>query len=294
MTEASRLLRWYRKHGRDLPWRNTQDPYRILVSEIMLQQTQVDRVKTFYKSWLKTFPNWNSLAKATNADVIRAWAGLGYNRRALALRDMARHVTNNGVPQTIESWEAIKGIGPYTARAVSAFAQHRRTMPIDTNVRRILGRLLLNKPFATAKDDKRIQKNAETFLPRRGHFWDVPQAIFDLSATICKKDPDCARCPLKKNCPVAERFVEGHIQIPKRATTLSHERRHRDKKYPDRIYRGRILKLVREQGSITSKICGPLITDDFQTELDQPWIDDMIERLIADRLLKKKGIYFIL
>ena len=123
----------------------------------MLQQTQVDRVVDFYKRWLKLFPTWKTLAGASNAQVIHAWAGLGYNRRALMLRDVARHVVEHGVPRTQEAWLAIKGIGPYTAAAVSAFAQKQRTLPIDTNIRRVLGRLLLGKPFTTLADDEKIR-----------------------------------------------------------------------------------------------------------------------------------------
>ena len=101
MSPAEKLLRWYKKYGRDLPWRKTRDPYKILISEIMLQQTQVPRVLLFYKKWLTLFPSWKTLAKATNAEVIRAWAGLGYNRRALILRDIAKQVAHGGIPQTL-------------------------------------------------------------------------------------------------------------------------------------------------------------------------------------------------
>jgi len=287
MTRAAKLLRWYRRHGRDLPWRRTRNPYCILVSEIMLQQTQVDRVKKYYRSWLKQFPTWKKLAAASNAEVIRAWAGLGYNRRALALRDMARHVATNGVPKTETEWRSIKGIGPYTAAAVSAFAQKKRTMPIDTNIRRVLGRILLAKPYSDLKDDERIAKEAESFLPHRGHFYEVPQAIFDLATMICKKNPECARCPLRRDCPMAERFLSGRVHIPKRSTPKTKERHHRDKRFPDRIYRGRILKLVRERDEMNLSDIGPLIDKTFDKNLDQEWVKQMIKRLCQDNLLQK-------
>ncbi len=287
MSTAAKLLKWYRQHGRDLPWRHTRNPYNILVSEIMLQQTQVERVKIFYRTWLKQFPNWKRLAQASNADVIKAWSGLGYNRRALALRDIARQVKKHGVPQTQEAWMDIKGIGPYTSAALSAFAQHKRVMPIDTNIRRVLGRLLLAKPFPQQKDDVTITQKAEDFLPTQGTFYDVPQAIFDLATMICTKKPDCARCPLRSVCPLAQRFQSGDIPIPKRSIKKTQERRHRNKKHPDRIYRGRILKLVKEQGSVGIKVIGQQIDDTFDTPLDTVWLEHMIKRLCQDRLLKK-------
>ncbi|TAL50778.1 A/G-specific adenine glycosylase [Patescibacteria group bacterium] len=285
MGATTKLLRWYRLHGRNLPWRRTRDPYRILVSEVMLQQTQVDRVKEYYRTWLKKFPTWKKLARASNADVIHAWAGLGYNRRALMVRDVARSVIEHGVPKTEVAWFAIKGIGPYTAAAVSAFAQKRRTLPIDTNIRRVLGRLLLGKPFAELKDDETIRSKADDFLPRRGAYYDVPQAIFDLATLICTKNPDCASCPLRKDCKAAKLFVSGRVQIPKRSIATARERKHRNKPFPDRIYRGRILKTVRERGQVSGRRLGQMIDPDFDKHLDQEWLEMMIDRLAKDGLV---------
>lgn len=287
MTPAAKLLLWYRQHGRKLLWRETRNPYPILVSEIMLQQTQVDRVKEYYTKWLKRFPTWKKLSLATNTDVIHAWAGLGYNRRALMLRDMAKHIVKHGIPTSESGWLMIKGIGPYTAAAVSAFSQKRRTLPIDTNIRRVLGRLLLSKPFATPADDERIRLMADGFLPLRGAYYDVPQAIFDLATMICTKNPDCAGCPLRDDCPSAKLFLEGRVKIPKRSVAVAREHKHRNKPSPDRIYRGRILKLVREWGQVRLPTIGPLVDPDFNKKLDQKWLEAMIDRLVRDGLLKK-------
>ncbi len=177
MKPAARLLRWYAKHGRDLPWRKTRDPYRILVSEIMLQQTHVDRVLFFYDPWLKKFPTWERLAHAKDADVIRAWGGLGYNRRALMLKNMASWITRQQLrsfdgqthhassePKTESAWLKMKGIGPYTAAAVMAFAFHQRTFPIDTVIRRVAGRLFLGVLFPQPKKDFALRKAAENFM----------------------------------------------------------------------------------------------------------------------------------
>lgn len=254
----------------------------------MLQQTQVERVKDYYKNWLKQFPNWKRLAEASNEEVIRAWAGLGYNRRALVLRDIAKQVVHQGVPDSPEGWRDLKGIGPYTSSAISAFAQKKRTLPVDTNIRRVLGRYLFGITFPDLKDDEKILKQAETFLPKRGAFYDVPQAIFDLATMICTKNPNCARCPLRKDCKAAQKFLSGRVQIPKRSVVKSKEKKHRNKRHPDRIYRGRILKLVREQHRVAINKIGAQIDPHYEAKLDQAWVRSMCERLAKDGLVKKQ------
>ncbi len=289
MNAALKLLRWYDKNGRDLPWRRTRDPYKILVSEIMLQQTQVSRGLIFYARWLKRFPDWKTLAAASNADVIKEWAGLGYNRRALMLRDIAKQIVAQGEPSTEDGWRALKGIGPYTAAAISAFAQKKRTLPIDTNIRRVLARLLLGIPYPSLKTDERIKKKTDAFLPKTGRYYDVPQAIFDLSTSICTKYPDCAKCPLREQCLAAPKFLSGSINPPRATIKKAVESKHRDKKHPDRIYRGRILKLVRESGSISLDKVGAVIDETFSQKLDHVWITAMIDRLVKDHLILRKN-----
>ncbi len=289
MTPAQKLLRWYDRHGRKLPWRNTRDPYKILVSEIMLQQTQVPRVLLFYKRWLKQFPNWRTLGKASNADVIRAWAGLGYNRRALILRDVARAISKQGVPHSKVEWRALKGIGPYTAAALAAFSLHERTMPIDTNIRRVLARFELGIPYVFHDRSDRHYSGSR-LLPKRGRFYDIPQALFDLATLICKKVPDCAVCPLRRECEAAPKFLSGRVHLPKQMIKKPPESRHRDKKYPDRIYRGRILKIVREfpEGTFLSHM-GQKCVEAFNPRLDQEWLFAMVDRLIHDGLITRRG-----
>ena len=284
---ASRLLRWYDTHGRDLPWRKTRDPYRIMVSEIMLQQTQVSRGLIFYDRWLRQFPDWRALAKASNADVIKAWAGLGYNRRALMLRDIARSVVENGVPSTERGWHELKGIGPYTAAAISAFASRQRTLPIDTNIRRVLGRLLFGTTYPQPTIDDKIRANVDRVLPTRGRFYDVPQAIFDLATTHCTKVPTCASCPMRGVCPAASKFLSGRVRVPKQMVKKAVESRHRHKRFPDRIYRGRILKLVRENGTVALDEIGPAVDAGYDQKHDREWVVSMVERMIADRLIRR-------
>ncbi|HBU28208.1 TPA: hypothetical protein DEB00_03795, partial [Candidatus Uhrbacteria bacterium] len=192
-------------------------------------------------------PSWKVLACASNAAVIRAWAGLGYNRRALVLRDIARQVIALGEPKDREGWLALKGIGPYTSAAIMAFANQEAILPIDTNVRRFCGRFLLGKTYPQPEDDEKIQQKASHLMDSR-RAYDVPQAIFDFSSVYCTKVPNCAVCPMQKDCLAAKTFLSGHVSTPKQMIKKSYERVHGNKKHPDRIYRGRILKRVREAG----------------------------------------------
>jgi len=290
MTLAQKILRWYRTNGRDLPWRKTRDPYKILVSEIMLQQTQVQRGLLFYEKWLRRFPDWNALANASNAEVIRAWAGLGYNRRALMLRDLALAVVKHGVPKTEQDWLTLKGIGPYTAAAVACFSLHEKTIPIDTNIRRVLGRLFFGIPYPQPAADDRIRKMARTtLLDTTKKFYDVPQALFDLATAICLKEPVCNTCPWKDDCKSAPKFLSGRVRVPKAMIKKTKETHHNDKPYPDRIYRGRILALVREKGVCRLSAVGPAIDPEFTENKDQTWLKNMIKRMEKDGMIRQKN-----
>ncbi|MEI7512642.1 MAG: A/G-specific adenine glycosylase [Candidatus Uhrbacteria bacterium] len=274
----SPLLRWYSTHKRDLPWRRTHDPYRILVSEIMLQQTQVSHVLEFYKNWLKQFPTWHALSRASNAEVIHAWAGLGYNRRGLMLRDIAKEIIAHGIPKTEADWQKLKGIGPYTSAAVSAFAQGQHTIPIDTNIRRVLARITLGKPFPTLLDDAQLTRLVG---PQKPELW---QATFDLAVDVCKKIPNCTVCPLRSQCFASKKFLSGRVRIPKQSIKKAVEKKYRDKPFPDRIYRGRILNIVR-QGSVPLAKLGPLVDSSFKLQ-DSSWIKRMIIRMEKDGLIR--------
>jgi A/G-specific adenine glycosylase len=176
------LLAWFREHGRDLPWRRTRDPYAILVSEVMLQQTQVSRVAPRYLQWLERWPTVQALAAASTADVIREWQGLGYNRRAVNLHRAAQHVAEHGWPKDLTE---LPGAGPYTAAALGNFAFSRPLLPVDVNVRRVL------------------ERTGADFTP------DAAQALFDLGATVClARRPRCTECPLAKACPSRGRTYE--------------------------------------------------------------------------------------
>ena len=176
------LLDWFAGAARDLPWRRTRDPYASLVSEVMLQQTQVARVVPRYLKWLKRWPTAQALAAAPTADVIRAWQGLGYNRRALSLQRAAREVAANGWPEDLTR---LPGVGAYTAAAVECFAHGRPVLPVDVNVRRVQERT--GEPF--------------------DH--ECAQALMDLGATVClARVPRCGACPLAAGCPSRGRRFE--------------------------------------------------------------------------------------
>ena len=176
------LLAWHGENARDLPWRQTKDPYAILVSEVMLQQTQVERVVPRWVRWLERWPTANALAAASPADVIREWQGLGYNRRALGLHRAAHTIATHGWPDDLTE---LPGVGPYTAAAIGNQAFGEAVLPIDTNVRRIQ------------------ERTDHVFEP------EALQALFDLGATIClARVPRCGACPLSELCPSRGRRYE--------------------------------------------------------------------------------------
>lgn len=285
---GDRLIEWYDVEGRVLPWRETTDAYLILVSEIMLQQTQVERVKIYYARWIERFPNWRALADATDGEVIEMWAGLGYNRRALSLRDIARQVVETGLPETREEWLALKGVGPYTSAALSVFSLRLRALPIDTNIRRVLGRVMLNIPFPDPKDDAEIEEVAMDLMDHE-RFYDLPQAIFDLATAHCSKNPDCASCPMVDMCPMADAFLSGEIEVPKRTVKKSKETVRAGKKHPDRIFRGRILTALREHGALNDlHVLGREIDKTYKKQ-DEAWVLAMLDRLAKDRLIVKRA-----
>jgi len=199
-----RLLTWYWKHGRDLPWRRTRDPYRILVSEIMLQQTQVDRVIPKYKEWLKKYPTLKALAAARPHDVICTWYPLGYNIRPRRLHAIAREsVLRHGgaLPDDETTLRSFKGIGPYTAGAILSFAFGRREAILDTNVARVLYRVFVGTgELRTHALQRHLWSLSRVLLPRR-HVFDFNQGLMDFGATVCTaRRPRCRSCPLATTC----------------------------------------------------------------------------------------------
>jgi A/G-specific adenine glycosylase len=195
----------------------------------------------------------------------------------------------HGVPQSQEAWLKIKGVGTYTSAALTIFSLGQPVLPIDTNIRRVLGRVYLGRPFATPAADGRLKRLVEPSLASLRGFADVPQAIFDLANANCGKQPDCATCPLKNDCLAAPKFLSGNVRIPRRSIAKPVERIHEGKKYPDRIYRGRVLRLARVhvRGVSIGEI-GSAVDPLFQEKRDRSWLLRMLGRLQKDGLISIK------
>ena len=204
-----RLLHWFRRHGRDLPWRRTRDPWAILVSEFMLQQTQVSRVEEYWPRFLARFPTVHALAGATAGVVRESWEGLGYYRRAAHLHQLAQVIVSRHdgrIPDQPEELRQLPGVGPYTAGAVASFAYEHAAPAIDTNVARVLRRAF--HPLARgAAGQRALLRTAQALLPRRGpSAWSFNQAIMELGALVCTaRVARCEVCPVKGACKTGSR-----------------------------------------------------------------------------------------
>lgn len=200
----TRLLAWYRANGRSLPWRETDDPYHILVSEVMLQQTQVDRVLPKYREWLEKYPSLTALAAAPDADVSETWRPLGYNIRPKRLQWIARESVERfggALPSDEATLLSFKGLGRYTVGAIRSFAFRERAAILDTNVARVLFRVFVGvgdpKAHATIR---RLWAISAVLVPRK-HVFDFNQALMDFGATLCTaRKPRCGECPLRRMC----------------------------------------------------------------------------------------------
>jgi A/G-specific adenine glycosylase len=238
---AEDLLGWYAGVARDLPWRRTRDPYRILVSEVMLQQTQVERVVPHYEAFIARFPDAAQLAAAPLADVLTAWSGLGYNRRAVALQRAAAVVAERGWPRDAAGLEALPGVGPYTAAAVASFAFGDPVAAVDTNIRRVIERWDRRRRPAGA-----LQRRAQRLLEQAGdgHQAAWNQALMELGATVCKaRIADCGACPVASGCrsqgrAFAPRPQPGSVRKPFEET--------------DRYVRGRVVAALVDGAALSA------------------------------------------
>jgi A/G-specific adenine glycosylase len=279
------LLAWFAANRRDLPWRHTRDPYRILVSEVMLQQTQVDRVIPYYAAWLEQFPTVHALAGAPTAEVITAWAGLGYNRRAVNLQRTAQYVVEKlgGVfPSDVEHLVELPGIGPYTAGAIAAFAFEQDSAFIDTNMRRVIHRLFygVDVPERKATDKEIVALAAELVPPGEGWTWN--QALIEFGALQCTaRRPACVICPLQASCDAYPTIQTAIAELPVGA------RQKREETFAgsNRYYRGRVLAALRDnpETGIPLLELGRVLRADFADE-HLPWLHGVIFGMQRDGL----------
>lgn len=268
------ILSWYEKNGRKLPWRETTDPYKILVSEMMLQQTQVDRVIPKYNAFLQQFPTTKVLANTQTAEVLKLWSGLGYNRRALYLQKCAQAIEAQyqGEFSEIENeLQQLPGIGPYTRAAVLSFAFNKNIVVIDVNIE------LLYKRIFYGKADN-IQAIAQELLPKeRSRDWH--NALMDIGALFCTaKSPRCNDCPLKQFC-ASKNNSERHEATRQRKKVIPF-------KESDRIVRGTILKLLTRQNNQDKDVVyEQLLQQNIKREKEK--FEEILGQLEGDGLIKK-------
>ena len=297
------MLGWYREHGRDLPWRASDDPYHALVAEFMLQQTGVGRVLPVYASFLERFPTLAVLADAPVADVIRAWSGMGYNRRAINLQRAARVIVEEHggiIPRDPRVLETLPGIGRYTAAAIACFAFRQPVPVMDTNIRRVLGRVLIGHKDVGADTGWAL---AEAAVPRdggRASSWH--QALMDLGATVCSaRRPRCDECPVNELCAARPLFSGDdspsirYAELPETLTTLSVAERPRSTQQgwvgTTRYYRGRIVEALRNHanGAMELGELGPLVREDYTPTEHGDWLRGLLGGLERDGLVVAPG-----
>ena len=266
------LLEWYALRGRAYPWRRTRDPYRVLVSEVMLQQTQASRVVMPYRAFLRRFPSIRALAGAPRRDVLVAWDGLGYNRRAVALSEAARMlVREHGgtVPRDTAALQRLPGVGAYTAAAVASIAFAEPVAAIDTNVRRIVSRALLGEE-AHAIAPARVRELADGWLDRDDPgAWN--QALMDLGREICRPHPRCETCPLVYACRFASTAATPR-PAPRRQGAFEGSLRQ---------VRGAVVRALRARRSATVTE----IADSTGSDVDR--VAEAVERLAADGVVER-------
>jgi A/G-specific adenine glycosylase len=305
------LLGWFAEHGRDLPWRRTRDPYRVLVSEVMLQQTQVDRVAPKYLAFLEAFPTAEALAAAPTAEVIRLWAGLGYNRRAVNLQRAARAVVEGhggAFPRDVEGLRRLPGVGPYTAGAVACFAFEQDVAFMDTNIRRVLRRAGFGPDEAEPQPAERELLALGAALVPAGRGWAWNQAIMELGALVCTAAaPACRRCPLRPGCRAYAAWAAADEAAllamggagpapPARPARRAAERRAGYRPEgpfvgSNRWFRGRAVEALRGLApgqALALAELGPRVKADY-TPADEPWLRELVAGLARDGLAALDG-----
>jgi len=271
---AKALRAWYGHSGRVLPWRKTTDPYAILVSELMLQQTQVDRVVPKYNAWLARFPDWQALAQAKRSDVLRAWSGLGYNTRAVRLHVLAKMVVEEmggRLPASEAELVKLPGIGPYTAGAVMCFAHNMSGRCIDVNVERAIKRLFFSQRERPGSEDVELALAGLLKQAPRP----IANALMDLGSAYCTaSSPKCDGCPLHSHCRSrGERPEEAALRVSRRQKQFLHS---------NRWWRGQILKALARGAGMKQTLFSHIDCDDIMA------FEKALEQLQAEGLVSGK------
>ena len=282
------LLAWYAAYARDLPWRRTTDPYAILVAEVMLQQTQVDRVAPKYDEFLAAFPTLEALARATTGDVIRLWTPLGYNGRAVRLHRLAQQVVEEHggtLPRDLTGLRRLPGLGPYTAAAVACFAFGAVVPVLDTNVYRVLSRVAFGvEPPAKGV----LAALAERWLPEKGAP-ECHQALMDVGATLCTVTrPRCALCPLRPHCKAAP-YLQGGGQRKLAEASVPYTPKQAPFAGSSRYYRGRVVEALRQLpvgADMGLAELGRRVRPEFDPTKNSEWLRQLIAGLERDGLVK--------
>lgn len=264
MSRREPLLAWYDAERRTLPWRATADPYRVLVSEVMAQQTQISRVVPYYERFIDRFPTAEALAAAPLAEVLALWSGLGYNSRAARLREAARRVSERGWPTTPEGLQQLPGVGPYTAAAVACFAFGAAVPAVDTNLRRVLSRWVGRE---LSMSEARSVGLAEI---EAGRAADWNQAMMDLGARLCTpRNPDCHHCPVAAACADPSVYAPPPRQAPFRGSA--------------REARGAVLKQLVAAGTASTEELARV------TSIDRSRLDGALTDLESEGLVAADG-----
>jgi A/G-specific adenine glycosylase len=281
------LISWFETHGRDLPWRRTRDPWRVLVSEVMLQQIQVKRAVPFYERFVARFSTVDALADAPLAEAIRIWENLGRYRRVVYLHRTAGIVAakhDGSIPSNPDELLKLPGIGPYTAGAVACFAYERDVAFLDTNMRRVLHRVFFGLQAMQPAADKDLLKIAAELVPP-GHGWHWNQALMETGALLCTaRSPRCDECPLREGCRArAEATSAGWPRSERKSPAYRYED-------SNRYYRGRVLAELREasrvgRDGIALHELGRRVKRDFDAR-NPAWLHTAVESLCKDGLAR--------
>lgn len=281
------LLAWFELNRRDLPWRRTRDPYAILVSEVMLQQTQVDRVIPYYQHFLTQFPTVTSLAGAATAEVIGLWSGLGYNRRAVNLQRTARAVDEEfggAFPRNPDALQQLPGIGPYTAGAIACFAFEAPVAFLDTNMKRVVHRLVTGPDLpGPVLSDRQLLAYAWQLLPT-DDAWHWNQALIEFGALHCTaRKPPCVICPLQAWCAAFPEMQSVIAALPPGV------RKKREEPFvgSNRYYRGRVIASLRAVGggAVPISVLGPDVRADYSDDHHE-WLLQVVRGLERDGLAR--------